>query len=118
MQVAAKRRWRDYRTRAGKRPVKDFIDSLPDSDAAAIAAGMKDVQRNGNRVARHLGGDIYELRVAGDRQAFRVLYATEGEQDQILLALEAFLKKTQKTPKHTLGLAKRRLAEWRSRARE
>ncbi len=118
MQVAAKRRWRDYRTRAGKRPVKEFIDRLSDSDAAAVIAGMKDVRKNGNRVARHLGGDIYELGVAGNRQAFRVLYATEGKQDQILLALEAFSKKTQKTPKPTLDLAKRRLAEWRSRARE
>ena len=116
--MVAKRRWRDYRTRAGKRPAKEFIDGLSDSDAAAIVAGMKDVRENGNRVARHLGGDIYELRVAGNRQAYRVLYATEGEQDQILLALEAFSKKTQKTPKQSLGLAKRRLTDWRSRARE
>src|SRR5581483_9098933 len=30
MQV--KRRWRDYRTETGRRPVKDFLDSLDDSD--------------------------------------------------------------------------------------
>ncbi len=78
---------------------------------------MRDVQVNGNRVARHLEGEIYELRVAGDRQAFRVLYATEGKGNQILLALEAFSKKTQKTPNQAIRLAKRRLTDWRSRAR-
>jgi len=31
-------RWRDYRAAAGSRPVKNFIDSLSDDDAAAVAA--------------------------------------------------------------------------------
>ena len=98
--------------------MKEFLDDLSDSDAAAIAAGMKDVKINGNRVAHHLDGDIYEVRVAGSRQAFRVLYATEGKEDQVLLALEAFSKKTKKTPGRIVQLAKRRLTDWRSRARE
>ena len=97
---------------------QEVLDGLSDTDAAAVAAGLKDVQVNGNRVAHHLGGDIYEVRVAGDGQAFRVLYATEGKEEQILLALEAFSKKTQKTPIRTIRLAKQRLASWRSRARE
>jgi len=98
--------------------VKAFLDSLSDSDAAAVVAGMKDVQVNGNRVAHQLDGDIYEVRIAGNRQAFRVLYSTEGKEDQVLLALEAFSKKTKKTPNRTIQLAKRRLTDWRSRARE
>lgn len=116
--MAAKRRWRDYRTPSGRSPVKDFIDNLSDTDAAAVIAGMRDVQLNGNQVAHHLGGDIYEVRAAADRQAFRILYATEGKQDQVLLALEAISKKSQKTPRSTVQLAQRRLADWRSRARE
>lgn len=56
---------------------------------------MKDVQVNGNRVAHHIGRDIYEVRVAGDRQAFS--------------------KKTQKTPDRTIRPATGRLADWRSR---
>ncbi len=94
------------------------MGGLSDSDAAAVLAGMKDVQINGNRVAHRIDGDIYEVRVAGNRQAFRVLYATEGKEDQVLLALEAFSKKTQKTPNQIIRLAERRLADWRSRARE
>jgi len=79
---------------------------------------MKDVQVNGNEVARHLDGDIYEVRAAGNKQAFRVLYATEGKEDQVLLALEAISKETQKTPRQTIQLAKRRLTDWRSRGRK
>lgn len=87
-------------------------------DAAAIVAAMRDVQINGNKVAHHLDGEIYEVRAAGIRQAFRILYATEGKEDQVLLALEAISKKSQKTPRQTIQLAKRRLNDWRSRGRE
>jgi phage-related protein len=66
--------------------------------------------------ARHLRGGIYEVRVAGDGAAYRVLFATEGRPAQILLALEAFEKKTQKTPARMIQLAERRLRDWRSRA--
>lgn len=110
-----KRRWRDYRTTNGRRPVKDFLDSLSDRDAAEIVAAMKDVQRHGLSVARHLRGDIYEVRADGDRQAFRILFAPEGRRQTILLALDGFSKKTQKTPPAKLALAERRLRDWRNR---
>lgn len=97
--------------------MKDFIRGLSDADAAAVIASMKDVQIHGNQVAHHLGGDIYEVRASGERQAFRVLYATEGEHDQVLLALEAISKRSQKTPQSSIQLARRRLADWRGRAR-
>jgi len=113
----SKRRWRDYRTAAGGRPVKEFIDSLSDADAAAVVAAMKQVEAWGNAVAHHLRAEIYEVRAAGDRQAFRVLYASLGRSEQVLLALEAFSKKTQKTPASSIRLAERRLADWRARAR-
>jgi hypothetical protein len=68
MSREVKRRWRDYRTAAGRRPVKDFFDALSDTDAAAVVAAMKEVQERGTSAARHLGGDIYEVRAEGDRQ--------------------------------------------------
>ena len=42
-------------------------------------------------------------------------FAEEGSRGQILLALDGFNKKTQKTPPATIELAKRRLADWRRR---
>lgn len=61
-----------------------------------------------------LGTNIYEIRADGDRQAYRLLFAVEGRQGQVLLALEAFSKKTQKTPPGTIDLAARRLTDWRT----
>ncbi len=116
MNGATRRRWRDYRTAAGRRPVKDFFDSLSDVDAAAVVGAMKEVQERGMSAARHLRGDIYEVRAEGDRQIFRVLFAAEGRRDQVLLSLEGFSKKTRKTPLEKIRLAERRLADWRRRA--
>jgi hypothetical protein len=70
-----KRRWRDYRTAAGRRPVKEFIDGLSDTDAAAVVAAMRDVCDTGLAAARHLRGDIHEVRADGDRQTYRILFA-------------------------------------------
>jgi phage-related protein len=110
-----KRRWRDYRTGSGRRPIKEFIDGLSDADAAAVVAAMRDVRDSGLAAARHLRGDIYEVRADGDRQTYRILFAPQGRRGHILLALEGFSKKTQKTPPETLRLAERRLADWRRR---
>jgi len=109
-------RWRDYRTPSGRRPVKEFLDSLNSTDAAEVVAAMKDLEYNGLIVARHLRGEIYEVRAHGDRQTFRILFAPEGRRRTILLALDGFSKKTRKTPPAKLELAEKRLRDWRARA--
>jgi len=116
MSVERKRRWRDYRTAAGRRPVKEFIDELSDVGAAAVVAAMQDVRNEGLVAARHLRGEIYEVRADGERQTFRILFAPEGRRSQVLLALEGFSKKAQKTPPEKIRLAEGRLADWRSRS--
>lgn len=117
MSSERKRWWRDYRTPAGRRPVKEFIKSLSDTDAAAVVAAMRDVRDTGLAAARHLRGDIYEVRADGDRQTYRILFAPEGRRSQVLLALEGFSKKAQKTPPEKIRLAERRLADWRGRGK-
>jgi len=112
-----KRWWRFYETPSGRRPVREFLDARSDPDAAAIAAAMKEVAIVGFDGSRHLRGDVYEVRVDGDRQSYRVLFASEGARGQVLLALEAFSKKSQRTPRQTIEVAQRRLADWRSRCR-
>jgi phage-related protein len=112
------RRWRDYRTRSGRRPVRDFIDSLSDEDAAAVVAAMKEVRADGLVAARHLEGEIYEVRVDGNRVIYRVLFASQGKRGQILLSLQAIKKKTQKTPVQSIRLAKRRLRDWQEQGEE
>lgn len=116
-QGRARRRWRDYRSGSGARPVRDFIESLTDEEAAEVVAAMKEVAREGTEAARHLQDEIYEVRASADTRSFRILFANEGAQSQVLLALVAFIKKTQRTPPKTIDLAQQRLSDWRSRAR-
>lgn len=111
----ATRRWRHYESAAGRRPVKDFLESLDDKDAAAVAAAMKEVQEEGLRSARHLRERIYEVRADGPRVIYRILFAPQGKRDQVLLTLVSFKKKTQKTPLQTIRLAQRRLRDWEQR---
>ena len=111
------RRWRDYRTRTGRRPVKEFLDRLGDDDAASVLAGMMEVRGDGLRAARHLRGDIYEVRADGAQVSFRILFAVEGHRGKILLALEGFKKKSQKTPAESIRLTESRLVDWRRRGR-
>lgn len=79
---------------------------------------MTEVQEEGLLAARHLRGDIHEVRAEGRDVAIRILFAQEGKGGRILLALEGFAKKTQKTPEQMIRLAERRLADWRSRGRQ
>jgi phage-related protein len=111
-----RRRWRDYRTVTGARPVKEFLDELADAEVAAIVAGMREVTERGLTAAKHLRGDIYEVRAEASTRSFRLLFSAEGRLSQVLLSLSAFAKKTQKTPPRELELAERRLRDWRSRA--
>jgi phage-related protein len=110
-----RRRWRDYRTSTGGRPVKEFLDQLADAEVAAIVAAMTEVAADGLRAAKHLRGDVYEVRADGPTRTFRVLFAAEGRFGQVLLTLSGFVKKTQKTPPRELARAESRLVEWRER---
>jgi phage-related protein len=111
-----RRRWRFYATPAGRQPVKDLIASLSDADAAALAAAMLDVRENGLVAARHLRGEIYEVRAEAASASYRLLFAEEGAKGRVLLGLHAFSKKTKRTPPQAIELAARRLADWRRRA--
>jgi len=110
-----RRQWRFYETAGGAKPVRAFLDELPSADAAEVVAAMKYLAVEGMRAARHLRGDIWEVRVDGANRTYRVLFSSEGRFGQVLLALEGFTKKTQKTPARTIDLAARRLADWKKR---
>jgi hypothetical protein len=45
--LGPRRRWRDYRTASGRRPVKEALDELSDMDLASVAAAMRDVREKG-----------------------------------------------------------------------
>jgi phage-related protein len=108
-------RWRDYRTAGGAQPVADFIRRLDREEAAVVLAGMNHVARFGLEAARHLKGEIYEVRVDAAYRSFRLLFAQETK--FILLSLNGIVKKTQKTPPNEIVIALARLEDWRKRGR-
>jgi phage-related protein len=95
--------------------VKAFLDALTDEEVASIVAGLNDVVARGLPSAKHLRGDIYEVRADASTRSFRLLFAAEGSYSQVLLSLSVFEKRTQKTPPRELDLAEGRLQEWRHR---
>jgi phage-related protein len=108
-----KRQWRDYRTAGGARPVHKFLMACSSEERAEIAAVMKEISTDGLVAAKHLKGDIYEVKADTSEKFFRVLFAAEGKHKQELLSLVVFAKKTNKTPPGELELANKRLKDWR-----
>jgi phage-related protein len=58
---------------------------------------------------RAMGEGLFELRVKGPEGIARVFYCTVVQRRIVML--HAFIKKSQKTPKRELDIAKRRLQE-------
>jgi phage-related protein len=112
-----RRHWREYKTDLGKSPVRGFLMGLDVDDRAEVIAAMKEVAIVGLKAARHLRGDIHEVRADGKDQIYRVLFATEGRFSQVLLSLDGFSKKTQRTPPDKIALAEKRLSLWRARGK-
>lgn len=117
MSASRRSRWRYYRTPAGASPVREFLIALDAADRDRVRLAMLLVAQDGRSAARHLRGDVYEVRAARAGRAWRVLFAAEGRTGHVLLALSAFEKKTQQTPPGELASAENRLRDWRERGR-
>ena len=105
-----------YAAENGGEPVRDWLRGLPKEDRIRAGEDIRTVELGwpiGMPACRPLGGGIYEVRsILKDRIA-RVLFAIEG-QDMVLL--HGFIKKTQRTPKQELDLARKRWKMFKERA--
>ena len=54
--------------------------------------------------------NLWEMRMRGKSGIARAIYVTASKRTQLII-LHAFVKKTQKTPKHAINLALKRLKE-------
>jgi phage-related protein len=103
---------RFWRSSTGREPVREWLTDLPDEDRRTTGRDMAKVQFGwpiGLPLCRPLGGGLWEVRssLPSKREA-RVLF---GFYDGTLIALHAFIKKTQKTAPDDLTLARQRLKE-------
>ncbi|MCL1788400.1 MAG: type II toxin-antitoxin system RelE/ParE family toxin [Defluviitaleaceae bacterium] len=112
----------EYTHPNGDTPIRAYLKSLQnraDKDARIKANKILDyidyLEKNGPKArepyAKHLDGEIWELRPLRDR----VLYAAWDGNAFILLHI--FMKDTQKTPRREIEQAKRNLADYRERTK-
>ena len=104
---------RFFRTEIGTEPARDWLKSLSASDRKTIGGDLKTVQMGwplGMPLVRKLEQDLWETRIhLGDRIA-RVLFTVDGG---VMVLLHGFVKKSTKTPKDDLELARKRLKQLR-----
>ena len=97
-----------YRTEAGGQPVRKWLKELSRDDRRRIGEDIKTVEFGwpvGMPICRPLGAGLHELRTSLDRNRIaRVLFYI-GKRGRMVL-LHGFIKKTQKTPREELELAR------------
>jgi phage-related protein len=97
-----------YRTEAGGEPVREWLRGLPPEDRKRIGEDIKTVEFGwpiGMPVCRPLGKGIYEVRTSlGQNRIARILFYIDRRGRMVLL--HGFIKKTQKTQREDLDLAK------------
>ena len=101
-----------WRSVSGNEPVRDWLNELPREDQRTIGRDIARVQFGwpvGLPVCRPMGKGLWEVRsTLPSRREARVLF---GFHEGKLIALTAFIKKTQTTPAGELGLARQRMKE-------
>lgn len=99
-----------YKKENGEVPVEEFLDSVNVKMRAKIYGLMEILQEKGNLLrepySKHLEDGIFELRCKFGSDITRVLYFFyyEGK----IIMTNGFVKKTRKTPKEEIQLAKDR----------
>jgi phage-related protein len=104
-----------FRTDAGTEPVRDWLKELPPEDRREMGKDLMRAQWRwpvGMPLCRPMGDGLWEIRtdLPSNRIARVLLAVDEG----VLVALHAFIKKTQKTPASELAVARKRLKELKS----
>ena len=104
--------------------IVETLSTLVDAEIEALPADMRArlvrlsaiIEAHGLRAlprdtVKHLDGKLWELRIAGRDGISRAIYVTAAGQRVVIV--RAFVKKTQKTPKNELELARQRAKDVR-----
>ena len=98
-----------WRSVSGVEPVRDWLQALEKEDRYEIGTAIKTVEFGwpiGMPVCRPMGSGLWEVRASlARRRIARVLFCVHEGQ---MILLHGFMKKTQKTLKHDLALARDR----------
>jgi len=100
-----------FYTLGAKKPVRDWLLKLEPKQRKEIGADIQAVQWRwpvSKPLVDGLGGGLYEVRSTVGRRAFRVFFCVKGGSMMLLHGIE---KKTQKTPRQALEMARKRMKE-------
>ncbi|MBI2863615.1 MAG: type II toxin-antitoxin system RelE/ParE family toxin [Chloroflexi bacterium] len=101
----------------GTSPVEEFLDSLDVKTRTRFHWSMEQLRvRNVQArepLARHLEGDLWELREESSTNIFRIIYFFFS--GRRIIFLHGFQKKTQRTPIREIDLARRRFQRFMAR---
>lgn len=104
-----------YKTQSGNEIVRDFLRQLPVDDKKKVGEDLMTVQIGypmGLPLCRPLGDGLMEVRTSlPSRREMRMIFAFDSAA-QCLVMLHGFIKKTGRTPKSDLDLAKNRKNEF------
>jgi phage-related protein len=94
----------------GASPVEEFLDSVDLKTRARFRWSMEQLRRRNIQarepLVRHLDGDLWELREESGTSIYRIVYFFfTGRR---IVFLHGFQKKTQKTPRQELEIARAR----------
>jgi phage-related protein len=101
-----------FRTKAGAEPVREWLRELSKEDRHTVGTDLKRVQEQwpvGMPVCRSVGNGLWEVRsnLTGNRIA-RLIFFFD---DDVVVVLHGFVKKTRKTSASDVELARKRMKE-------
>jgi phage-related protein len=106
-----------YVEERGREPVREFLERLDLRTQARFAWSIEQLRiRNitaREPLVKHIEGKIWELRRESQTNIYRLLYSLLP--NRRILILHGFQKKSQKTPRFEIELAKRRLTAFLQR---
>jgi phage-related protein len=104
-----------YKESSGSTPVLNWLKELPKSDRLLIGQDLQTLQFRwplGMPLVRSLDHGMWELRSHLHNRIARIIFVVNNNQ---IVALHGFIKKTQKTPQQDLKLALTRLKKLETR---
>ena len=106
-----------YVEESARVPVREFLQELDEKTYVRFQASFEQLRIRNVRarepLVRHLEGKLWELREESRTNIYRVIYALVP--DRRILLLHGFQKKTQKTPRREIEVARGRLASFEAR---
>lgn len=102
-----------YRSEAGKEPVREWLKKLPKDDRRQIGEDIKTVQIGwplGMPLIRKIDKDLWEIRTILESGIARIFFTVD---ENYMVLLHGFIKKSQKTPQNELKTALTRLGNYK-----